>query len=57
MSYGLMCLECRKYLVEQPDTDWACSCEKPRPSWDAKTEAHPDTLPEWCSAHQPSEGE
>ncbi len=56
MSYGLMCLDCRKYLVEQP-TDWACSCEKPRPSWDAKTEAHPETLPEWYLALQPSEGE
>jgi hypothetical protein len=46
LSYGLVCLKCRKYIAESKDqeTEHVCKCERPVPSWDAKTEADRDTL-------------
>lgn len=47
MSYGLMCLKCRRYIntPRQPvEAAWCCVCDTPRPSWDAKTDAPPETL-------------
>lgn len=36
MSYGLVCLTCRKYVVPKGAPN-GCQCETPDPSWDAKT--------------------
>jgi hypothetical protein len=35
MSFGTMCLTCRKYLVGDPR--WVCQCERPIPSDDGVT--------------------
>lgn len=49
MSHGLVCLKCRKYVPVSKDqeTEHACQCERPVPSWDAKTEADRSTLPDY----------
>ena len=45
MSFGLICLTCRRYIVgkSEPDYDatFHCVCKTPRPSWDGKTEVKP----------------
>jgi hypothetical protein len=49
MSYGLMCLKCRRYIVEggsytaEPES-LACKCHEPMPSLDGVTEYHPNPL-------------
>jgi hypothetical protein len=50
MSYGLVCLTCRRYLVEVVEALHHCTCEKPVPSWDLKTPAERGTWPEWLPA-------
>lgn len=54
MSYGLVCLLCRKYLREEPSFDY-CGCEHPVPSWDARTVAKDKFLPVWLKKYQLSE--
>jgi hypothetical protein len=43
MSYGLLCLRCRKYLLGagNPNREHGCGCDNPIPSHDAKNTARP----------------
>lgn len=41
MSEGLMCLKCRRYIVDLAVNRDACRCAVPVPSWDGKTAAKP----------------
>ncbi len=46
MSFGLVCLNCRKYLVVGRPAQ-TCQCEEPVPTWDLKKPAGEQTLPDW----------
>lgn len=50
MSYGLVCLNCRRYIVERKEHDKRhhCVCPEPAPSWDAKTLT--TVVPDWLRA-------
>lgn len=46
MSFGVMCLTCRKFVREEVGTEseWVCKCAEPIPSVDGKTAATPDEV-------------
>jgi hypothetical protein len=52
VSYGLVCLTCRKYITDEV-TDHGCKCERPRPSLDAKRECSNNVLPKRYGTRAP----